>query len=69
MRINKNVLKNNIEGAFVECGVHEGYQECIWIKILMINKLLPRDIYLYDTFAGLVEPTENDYTCKKYFIR
>jgi hypothetical protein len=31
----------------------------------MINKLLPRDIYLYDTFAGLVEPTENDYTYVK----
>ena len=23
-----------------------------------------RDIYLYDTFGGLVEPTEHDYTCK-----
>jgi len=23
-----------------------------------------RDIYLYDTFTGLVEPTEYDYTCK-----
>jgi hypothetical protein len=23
-----------------------------------------RDIYLFDTFGGLVEPTEYDYTCK-----
>ncbi len=23
-----------------------------------------RDIYLYDTFGGLVKPTEYDYTCK-----
>ena len=23
-----------------------------------------RDIYMYDTFAGLVEPSEYDYTCK-----
>jgi hypothetical protein len=22
-----------------------------------------RDIYLYDTFGGLVEPTDYDYTC------
>jgi len=34
----------------------------------MINKLLPCDIYLYDTFAGLVEPTENDYTCKNTLL-
>lgn len=28
-----------------------------------------RDIYLYDTFKGLVEPGENDYTCadSKFF--
>jgi hypothetical protein len=56
------VLQNNIEGVFVECGVETGNFEYIWITELLKNNSL-RDIYLYDTFGGLVEPTENDYTC------
>jgi len=56
------ILKNNIEGVIVECGVYTGEFEYIWINELMKNNAL-RDIYLYDTFAGLVEPTEHDYTC------
>ena len=28
------------------------------------NNIPTRDIYLYDTFAGLVEPSKYDYTCK-----
>jgi O-methyltransferase len=58
------IFLNKIEGALVECGVHEGAQEYEWIKILMENNIEPRDIYLYDTFAGLVEPSKYDYTCK-----
>lgn len=57
------ILQNNIEGAFVECGVEAGNFEYIWINELMKNNSI-RDIYLYDTFGGLVEPTEHDYTCK-----
>ena len=59
------VLKKNIQGAFIECGVHEGLQQYIWIELIMLNSItsIP-DIYLYDTFAGLVEPTKYDYTCK-----
>lgn len=57
------ILNNNIEGVIVECGVESGNFEHIWINELMKNNAV-RDIYLYDTFAGLVEPTEYDYTCK-----
>jgi len=57
------ILKNNIEGAIIECGVDSGNFEHIWINELMKNNVV-RDIYLYDTFGGLVEPTEYDYTCK-----
>lgn len=57
------VLKHNIEGVIIECGVDSGNFEHIWINELMKNNVV-RDIYLYDTFAGLVEPTEYDYTCK-----
>jgi len=57
------ILKNNIEGCFVECGVEWGRFEVIWINELMKNNSV-RDIYLYDTFGGLVEPTEHDHTRK-----
>jgi hypothetical protein len=57
------ILQNNIEGCIIECGVDSGYFEHIWINELMKNNAV-RDIYLFDTFSGLVEPTEYDYTCK-----
>jgi len=57
------ILKNKIEGVIVECGVESGDFEYIWINELMKNNTV-RDIYLYDTFGGLVKPTEYDYTCK-----
>jgi len=57
------ILQNNIEGCIIECGVYSGDFEHIWINELMKNNTV-RDIYLYDTFGGLVEPSEYDYTCK-----
>jgi hypothetical protein len=57
------ILKNNIEGDIVECGVFKGEFQNIWIKELMKHNQV-RDLYLYDTFTGMVEPTEHDYTCK-----
>jgi O-methyltransferase len=57
------ILKNGIEGVIVECGVGNGNMEYIWINELLKNNQL-RDIYLFDTFSGLVEPTEFDYTRK-----
>jgi hypothetical protein len=59
----KYILENNIEGVIIECGVESGNFEHIWINELMKNNVV-RDIYLYDTFGGLVEPSEYDYTCK-----
>jgi hypothetical protein len=57
------ILNNNIEGVIIECGVDSGDFEYIWIKELQKHNTV-RDIYLYDTFGGLVEPSEYDYTCK-----
>jgi hypothetical protein len=54
------ILRNKIEGCFVECGVEYGRMEKIWINELKINNE-ERDIYLYDTFAGLTKPTDKDY--------
>jgi hypothetical protein len=55
------ILNNNIEGAFVECGVESGNFEAIWISVLQ-ERNVTRDIYMYDTFAGLTRPGEFDYT-------
>ena len=33
----KYILKNNIEGVIIECGVDAGHFEFIWIKELMKN--------------------------------
>jgi len=56
------VLRNNIEGAVIECGVDAGYFESVWIDELL-RQGKTRDIYLYDTFTGLTAPGANDYTC------
>lgn len=56
------ILENNIEGAIVECGVETGHFEHIWINRLQ-EKSAVYDIYLFDTFAGLTEPGEHDYSC------
>lgn len=56
------ILKKNIEGVIIECGVDSGDFEYAWINELMKHNTV-RDIYLYDTFEGLVKPSEYDYTC------
>lgn len=57
----KYILINNIEGVIIECGVAAGDFEYICINELIKNNKY-RDIYLYDTFSGMVEPGEYDYT-------
>lgn len=59
----KYILKNNIEGVIVECGIYTGDFEYNWINELLQNNEY-RDIYMYDTFTGLTEPSEHDYTCQ-----
>jgi len=58
----KHILQNKIEGVIVECGVQTGRIELMWINELMRNNVV-RDIYMYDTFSGLTQPSEYDYTC------
>jgi O-methyltransferase len=55
------ILENNIEGVLVECGVLAGDMQKLWITELQ-KKNNVRDIYLYDTFEGMVQPGEHDYT-------
>jgi O-methyltransferase len=55
------VLQNEISGCIVECGVDAGHFEHVWINELQ-KATKERDIYMYDTFKGLTEPGEFDYT-------
>lgn len=55
-------VRNGIPGAFVECGVEAGDKEVDWIGQLQRMDACDRDIYMYDTFAGLTEPSSHDFT-------
>lgn len=55
------VMDNYVEGAIVECGVGEGNFEAVCISEL-VARGQTRDIYMFDTFSGLTEPGQNDFT-------
>ena len=58
----KYVIDFNIAGDFVECGVWRGGSMmvvAITLKELGVNN---RKIYLYDTYSGMSQPTQLDYT-------
>jgi hypothetical protein len=54
------VIKNNIEGDFVECGVWKGGSSMVIAKTLQKFGVTDRKIWMYDTYEGMSEPTEND---------
>jgi hypothetical protein len=54
------IVKNNIEGDIVECGVWKGGSSMAAMAALIKQNDVSRDVYLYDTFEGMSEPTEND---------
>lgn len=54
------LVKNNIEGDFVECGVWRGGSTMAAIDTLLKAGDKSREIYLYDTYEGMSEPTEVD---------
>ena len=56
------IEENNIQGCIVECGVWNGDREVEFITRLDELNAERRHIYMYDTFEGMVQPTEKDYT-------
>jgi len=60
----KYVVRHEIEGAIVECGVWKGGS--VMAMALTLNELgdNERDIYLYDTFSGMSAPTDVDISYK-----
>jgi hypothetical protein len=54
------VVKNNIEGDIVECGVWKGGSIMAAAFALIFLGDTSRTLYLFDTFEGMSEPTEAD---------
>lgn len=58
------VVSNRIQGDIVECGVYKGGSSMICALTLKMLKETQRNIYLYDTYAGMPAPTEKDIDYK-----
>jgi len=54
------VLRREIPGALVECGVWKGGSVLAMIRALQSKGVDDRDVYLFDTFEGMTRPTERD---------
>ena len=55
-----HIVNNNIEGDIVECGVWKGGSVAAMVHRLCDHVDTSRNIYLFDTFAGMTEPTDVD---------
>ena len=55
----KYLEENKIQGDLVECGVWKG-GSALAIAIAIEGSIQKRNIYLYDTFAGMTAPTQFD---------
>ena len=54
------VIEHRIPGALVECGVYMGGNIEVMVRALQRHGVSDRDVYLYDTFAGMPKPEERD---------
>jgi O-methyltransferase len=54
------VVDRGIEGAIVECGVWKGGSMMVVALTLARLGAASRDLYLYDTYEGMSEPTADD---------
>lgn len=54
------IVKHQIKGDFVECGVGAGGSMMAVVLTLLDEQVRDRNILLYDTYAGMARPTEKD---------
>jgi hypothetical protein len=54
------VLRNNIEGDFIECGVWRGGSSMLIAKMLNQRQVNNKKLFMFDTFEGMSEPTQYD---------
>jgi hypothetical protein len=56
----RHIIENKIEGDFVECGVWRGGSMMTAALTLKSLNEIDRNLFLYDTFSGMVAPTDKD---------
>ena len=56
----RHCVARGLPGAFAECGVWRGGSVLAMILALQEGGVRDRNIHLFDTFAGMTEPTEVD---------
>ncbi len=54
------VIAANVEGAIVECGVWKGGSMMAVARTLLEVGVVDRELWLFDTFSGLTEPSSLD---------
>lgn len=59
------IIKNHIQGDFVECGVWRGGSCMLMAYTLLESGITDRKIWLYDTFAGMTKPGAEDGEAEK----
>lgn len=56
------VLRRNIPGDIVECGIWKGGST---MAMALASLQHPRNIWMYDTFTGMTDPTEVDVSVRE----
>ncbi|MCW2868541.1 MAG: methyltransferase [Marmoricola sp.] len=56
----RHLVRTGLEGAVVECGVWRGGSMHAVARTLLEGGVTDRDLYLFDTFSGMTEPTDRD---------
>ena len=56
----KYIVANNIPGDIVECGVWKGGSMMAVADTLLSLNQETKHLYLFDTFEGMTDPSEND---------
>jgi O-methyltransferase len=63
------IVDNAIPGDIVECGVWRGGSMMAIALTLQRREAADRDLYLFDTFAGMPEPTDADVSREGFLAR
>lgn len=61
----EHVVKHNVPGDIVECGVWRGGSMMAAAKTLIRLGSLRRTLWLYDTFEGMTQPTSKDFDFRR----
>ncbi len=56
----RHIVRAGISGAFVECGVWRGGSMMAVAHTLLQEGVRDRELFLFDTFAGMTKPTASD---------